>query len=188
VDAVTRTGFLAQGIDSLKMLWDMYVIAFDLERQRSMFGNAGATADRAVRAARRSLSLVASHRWAIAGLLGTAVGLWLLSRSRFGWFFRLRLPSWRWRRWARSARSSVAFYETLLRRLERLGVRKPLGQTAADFASEWERHLPGIRELTEIYYSVRFGGNRLDPEGLWRAERLSKTICLAAIAYRGREA
>jgi hypothetical protein len=86
------------------------------------------------------------------------------------------------------AKSRVVFYDRFLGRLERLGIRKPPGQTAADFAMEWERYLPGIRELTEIYYSVRFGGDQLTDEKLWRAERLSKTICLAAIADRGRAA
>ena len=180
-DDMRQDGFLSQGIDSLRMLWDMYVITFDVERQRSVLGKSGAAADLALLAAGRSLSVAAGHRWAIAGGLLVAIGLFLVARSRFGLMFRWRLPTWRLRRFGPRTESRVPFYETFLKRLERFGVRKPLGQTAADFASEWEDHLPGIRELTEIYYGVRFGGGGLSPEELSRAERLSKAICLAAI-------
>lgn len=80
----------------------------------------------------------------------------------------------------------AGFYEKLLARLERLGIERSAGQTPAELALAWEEHLPGFIELTDIYYRVRFGGERLDSGEARRAERLASAICLAALGDRRR--
>ena len=180
-------GFLSAGIDSLRMLWDMYVVAFDVERQRGVLGTVGAIGARA----RAALSSVAEWVLDRARLLG-AVGflaalLLLLSRSSLALGVRFRLPAWTWRlRRSDSAGLRPSFYETLLRRLTRLGIERRPEETPAEFAAEWEEHLPGMTELTEIYYRARFGGEILGRAELRRAERLVSTICLAALGDGGR--
>ena len=46
---VRELGLFTQSIDSLKMLWDMYVVAFDVERQRGVLGRASASAETTAR-------------------------------------------------------------------------------------------------------------------------------------------
>jgi protein-glutamine gamma-glutamyltransferase len=78
--------------------------------------------------------------------------------------------SWRryGRSWRRSARhdgaaSAVAFYQEMLRALERAGHKRALHQTPAEYAEQLR--MPAVSEITAIYQQVRFGDRILgDPE------------------------
>jgi hypothetical protein len=78
--------------------------------------------------------------------------------------------------------SAIRFYGDLLKRLERLGFEKPVGVTPAEYARSLERVLPGLSELTTLYYQVRYGGMELGPDEEARAERLVAAIRLAALS------
>ncbi len=111
--------------------------------------------------------------------------LLLLSRTRRvrKWWVSLRWP-WRFRRHLSSTRpeSAVRFYGDLLRRLERLGFVKQVGATPAEYARSLEERLPGMSELTKLYYRVRYGGVELCREEQIRAERLVAAVRLAALS------
>jgi hypothetical protein len=70
----------------------------------------------------------------------------------------------------------LAFYDDLMRSLERHEIRRPRHQTPREF-SESLSFLPieayhAIRRLTEIFYRVRFGHAQLDPEQNRRLARV----------------
>jgi hypothetical protein len=184
---ILSAGLLAAGIDSLRMLWEMYVVAFDVERQRGVLETAGALGARA----RATLAALAARALAggklIAAVALAALGLALLSRTSRGLRLRFRLPVWRWRRRRGGLGGRTpGFYETLVRRLARLGIERRPSETAAEFAAAWEEHLPGMTELTEIYYRTRFGGEILGPAESRRATNLASAVCLAALGDGGR--
>lgn len=182
---LTGEGLLSQGIDSLRMLWDMYVVAFDVERQRGVLGGASAIGRRARASLRTLVAWALARTRLLAGMSVAALLLFLLSRTSLALGLRFRLPAWRWR--GRSGRGAgPAFYETLTRRLARLGIERKPEETPAEFAAAWEEHLPGMTELTEIYYRSRFGGEVLETADRRRAERLASAICLAALGDGGR--
>ena len=54
--------------------------------------------------------------------------------------------------------------------------------TPADYAQSLEGRLPGLTELTRVYYQVRFGGLELDRSEQVRAERLATAIRVAALS------
>jgi transglutaminase-like putative cysteine protease len=178
-------GFLSQGIDSLRLIWDMYVVAFDYERQRNVWGGVGAGYRILAATGRRTLSFL-ERRAALWGGLGTLLVLILvLGRTRWGrkWWLELRIPwPFRWAVLAERPEAAVRFYEDLLRHLEGLGFSKPAGSTPAEFARSLEQQLPGMNELTTLYYRVRFGGQSLDPAQQVRAERLSTAIQVTALS------
>ena len=62
-----------------------------------------------------------------------------------------------------------------------MGFRRAPGATPAEYAQALEGQLPGLSELTRLYYHVRFGGFDLGRRELARAERLATTIRLAAL-------
>ena len=73
-------------------------------------------------------------------------------------------------------RTQIAFYVRALDRLRRAGFRRRPNQTPGAFAREVASRDPkrfGVLEpLTDLYYQVRYGGRRLDPEAMREAERL----------------
>jgi hypothetical protein len=172
-------------IDSLRMLWDMYVIAFDYERQRDVLMRLGGGL-RALTVPTTAV-LIRAKRWtpfvvALGLLLILAV---LLGRTRWGrrWRIHLKLPCFvRRGRLYNRPESAVRFYEDLLRRLERSGFSKPPGMTPAEFAGSMEERLPGLTELTTLYYRVRFGGAALPRQLRVRADRLVTAIQVSAVS------
>lgn len=187
VAAFQDAGIITQGIDSLRMLWDMYVVAFDVERQRGVLGSVARFGDAALVAASRGFAFVRRYKAAIAGSLFLLVVLWALSRTRFGRILGFRFPFWP-RRLASGLEPSVRFYAKLLGLLARLGIEKPRGQTAFEFAGQLEANLPGITEVTLLYYRVRFGGEVLERDDQVHAERLCAAIRLAALGDARRPA
>jgi transglutaminase-like putative cysteine protease len=178
--------FVTLGVDSLRMLWDMYVITFDYDRQRGVWREAsrvlgwtaaaaGATMDFATRQRKASISV------AVVLLLGLALASTRMARA-FWTRLRFRWPFRPWTARPRGSYSAVRFYGDLLARLERMGFHRTPGSTPGEFAQALESQLPGLIELTRLYYQVRFGGVDLGRNELTRAERLATVIHLAALA------
>jgi transglutaminase-like putative cysteine protease len=173
----------SKGIDSLRMLWDMYVITFDYERQRGLLGGTRELLRRSLAGMAGSLRERLTHLRRLGPLLlllalGTALA-WLGARRSWATLARLRFR-WGGRRFHRSPESAVRFYASVLARLERLGFRRPSGETPAEYASALETEVPGLSELTRVYYQVRFGGRSLSREEKSRAERLAVSVQMAA--------
>lgn len=127
--------------------------------------------------------LLVEHEWSIGDLLLLAglillaglvvIGLYILrsyrkrqKRDRTGygpWWHRLFvLPTWRRSRLVgRDHRASaVLFYEQMLQIAARGGLVKPPDQTPAEFARA--SRFDQIREITNVYNRVRFGGASLN--------------------------
>src|SRR5499426_752145 len=89
--------------------------------------------------------------------------------------------SWRryGRSWRRSARhdgaaSAVAFYQEMLRALERIGHKRPLHQTPAEYAEQLR--MPAVSEITAIYQQVRFGDRILGDHEIARVALLLREV------------
>ena len=178
-------GLFTQSIDSIQMLWDMYVVAFDWERQRGVLGSVGMWGEWGLSEAARAYRFVKRNLRAIGGLVAALFVGWLVWRSRPGrrWLLRFRWPFARWFSGLRRRRDSpILFYERILSHLERVGFTKPSGQTPGEYARRWEEQLPGLTELTEIYYGVRYGGLEMSGTEVARADRLAATVRLAALS------
>ncbi len=89
--------------------------------------------------------------------------------------------SWRrygrsWRRTARqdSAASAVAFYQEMLRALERAGHKRAIHQTPAEYAEQLR--MPEVNEITSIYQRVRFGDQILGNDDIARIDLLLRDV------------
>jgi transglutaminase-like putative cysteine protease len=89
--------------------------------------------------------------------------------------------SWRryGRSWRRSARhdgaaSAVAFYQEMLRALERAGHKRALHQTPAEYAEQLR--MPAVSEITAIYQQVRFGDRILGDHEIERISLLLRDV------------
>ena len=178
--------FVAKSIDSLRMLWDMYVITFDYERQRGVLRGAGGVLGWTVGLAEQAATFVKeTAKWlALMGCLVVLVVV--LARTRVGrkWWTKFHLR-WPFRPIAFGrvgSVSAVRFYGDLLARLEKMGFHRAPGATPAEFAASLEGRLPGLTELTRLYYDVRFGSIELDRGEQVRAERLATAIRVAALS------
>ncbi len=172
-------------IDSLRMLWDIYIVAFDYERQRDVWTSLGEGFRRLSLPTNAVLVRVRGWPHPLVRLGVLVILAILLGKSRWGrkWRLQLKLP----RIFRRAClydrpEAAVRFYEDLLRRLERQGFSKPPGMTPAEFAGAMEERLPGLTELTGLYYRVRFGGAILPRQHRIRADRLVTAIQVSAIS------
>jgi len=89
--------------------------------------------------------------------------------------------SWRrygrsWRRNARhdGAASAVAFYQEMLRALERAGHKRAHHQTPAEYAEELR--MPAVAEITTIYQQARFGDRTLGNDEIARVSLLLREV------------
>jgi hypothetical protein len=85
--------------------------------------------------------------------------------------------SWRrygrsWRRNARhdGAASAVAFYQEMLKALERAGHKRANHQTPTEYAEQLR--MPAVAEITNIYQQVRFGDRTLGDDEIARVSLL----------------
>jgi len=127
-------------------------------------------------------NLIVERRWSITSIVKTAglmitLALSLMAvyvliahrkRRRFAptgygpWWHRLFIvPLWRRKKMADSnhTASAILFYEEMLSLTSRAGMVKPPDQTPVEFAQQ--SGYDQVREITEIYNRVRFGGARL---------------------------
>jgi hypothetical protein len=178
-------GIFTEGVASLRLIWDMYVVAFDYERQRNVWGGVGAGFQILAATGRHTLSFFERRAVVWVSLATLLIFIFMLGRTRWGrkWRLKLRIP-WPFRRVALADRpeAAVRFYEDLLSHLETLGFPKSAGSTPAEFASSLESQLPGMSELTSLYYRIRFGGQTLAPEQQVRAEHLVTAIQITAFS------
>jgi transglutaminase-like putative cysteine protease len=89
--------------------------------------------------------------------------------------------SWRrygrsWRRNARhdAAASAVAFYQEMLRALERAGHKRAIHQTPAEYSEQLR--MPEVAEITAIYQQVRFGDRILGDDEIARVSLLLREV------------
>jgi hypothetical protein len=178
-------GIFLEGIDSFRLLWDMYVVAFDYERQRGVLGGVVRGLHILASSGGKVVAVFKKEARPLIGLAAALVLVFLLGRTRLvrKWLAALRLP-WPFRRAGLGTRpeSAVRFYEDLLRRLEHLGFSKPPGMTPAEYAYSLEDRLPGLSELTYLYYRARYGSLELDLAHRARVERLTAAVRVAALS------
>jgi protein-glutamine gamma-glutamyltransferase len=99
--------------------------------------------------------------------------------------------SWRrygrsWRRNARhdGAASAVAFYQEMLRALERAGHKRALHQTPGEYAEQLR--MPAVAEITTIYQQVRFGDRTLGDDEIARVSLLLREVRRGSRIEKGR--
>ncbi|MBI3292581.1 MAG: DUF3488 domain-containing protein [Elusimicrobia bacterium] len=166
--------------DYLNLLWNRYILTYDLERQVSLARgiqfrsqvlsfrieeSVGSWLRRfrgmASGAQTRSIA-VAWYGWTLGLVLIGVFSWWCVQLSHRLLGGRIRGSS------DRSARAAVWFYEDLLRRLRRMGYQKRPSQTPHEFAAAVSEaiktHTEVIRLLTAWYYQVRYGGVPLTPD------------------------
>ena len=178
------SGFLRDAGQVMEHSWRRYVVELSLAQQQSMvylplqaglldtmtFFNSLVT-DALEAVGGLATGRGAGDGWpallAVIGLVGVLVtAVWFLRRWQRGWRPRVR----RRVRAGRSAAVAVPFYERFCRMLAASGRLRRSGQTAREFAADmsqvgdggpgevgWE---PIAQEVTELYYSIRFGGHR----------------------------
>lgn len=98
-------------------------------------------------------------------------GLALLGVTGLIWYRRRRC----WHRVKMdSAASAVAFYQEMLRSLERGGRKRAPHQTPNEFAAELA--IPAVSEITHLYQQTRFNQQRLTAQEVTRVKILLKTL------------
>ena len=146
--------------DAADHAWQEWVVSYDLSHQVAV----AARFEAAVRGwSRRSpVSLAGGAKWWFAAL--PAAGLILAALAFFaprGWrAWRARIRIRQIVRGEGTASDAGMLYQRMLEILARRGFQKPAWFTPAEFA----RHLPAgenlpVTEFTEVYNSIRFGGN-----------------------------
>jgi hypothetical protein len=190
-----NSGFLRDAGQVMEHSWRRYVVELSLAQQQSLvylplqaglldtmtFFNTLVT-DALEAVGGLAAGRGAGDRWpallAVIGLVGLlAVAVWVLRRWRSGWRPRVRRRG----RAGRTAAVVVPFYERFCRMLAASGRLRRRGQTAREFATDMEETSvespdggglgPIAGEVTELYYSIRFGGHRPEAEVIAGAER-----------------
>lgn len=179
---VREASRVGQVFDLAQTMWDDYVVEMDAERQESaLMGGGSNPMNRSYKQFVDRLGLLLSR--IRAGELG---GGSLASGDLFSWqaavlaavallalalLLRIRPPRWIRRRRERGlstevARPTIDFYAETLRQLERVGLRRQVGQTPQEllglaeqfFCSRGEDAIaPSLQRLTFGFYQQRFG-------------------------------
>ena len=133
--------------------------------------------DRDGASGRKSTDATSSSMGGVGGLVAHPVAL----ASAFAALVIAVAFSWRrygqsWRRNARqdSAASAVAFYQEMLRALERVGHKRAINQTPAEYARQLR--MPAVSEITSIYQQVRFGDQILGDDQIARVDILLREV------------
>src|SRR5262245_13627729 len=187
--------------EAMEMFWLEHVIGFDTNKQFSMAGAAHRWASSFLAAYKWDLSSqwtdwiskwsrkiesrkewndAQSGRAQEAPLFGAGAQTWLGALSvvalavaaAYSW--RRYGRSWRRRAGQDGAASAVAFYQEMLRALERAGHRRAIHQTPAEYAEQLR--MPAVSEITAIYQQVRFGDRILGVGEVARIDLLLREI------------
>jgi transglutaminase-like putative cysteine protease len=151
-------------LDAADHTWHEWVVDYDLGHQVAI----AAQFEAALRGLNRTDATVGSSWSMRAAAIAKAWGVWILAGFVAAGLLLLFGPQL-WREWRRKARvrqiirsggsvsDASVLYERLLQILERRGFEKPDWLTPSEFA----RHVknPGVFEFTEVYNSIRFGGD-----------------------------
>ncbi|HEY7183967.1 MAG TPA: DUF3488 and transglutaminase-like domain-containing protein [Blastocatellia bacterium] len=188
--------------EAMEMFWLEHVIGFDANKQFSIAGAAQRWVSslffsykwelspplmewlskfaRQVESRKdRGASGVKQPQAPLAGAgAGERTWLWALSAvalilaGAFSW----RRYGRSWRRNARSdgAASAVAFYQEMLRALERSGHKRAQHQTPAEYSEQLR--MPAVAEITAIYQQVRFGARILGDDEIARVSLLLREV------------
>jgi transglutaminase-like putative cysteine protease len=177
------TGWAGKYLDALRMRWNRYVVDYTVTDQAAV----ALRVREQVRAAGDPVRWAEWSRAAHRALAGAGPGIGLAGVLLAGSVAALRLLRRRaavgglWRRLGRRgpAAAPARFYARMLRLLARRGHPRPPTLTPREFAAGLEDHpvLHGpVRELTELYERVRFGGERLTPAEEGRAADLLRRL------------
>src|SRR5215510_8182854 len=187
--------------EAMEMFWLEHVIGFDTNKQFSIAGAAHRWVSSFLAAYKWDLSsqwtdwitkwsrkIESQKEWngaqggrtQEAPLLGPGAQTWLGALSvvalavaaAYSW--RRYGRSWRRRAGQDGAASAVAFYQEMLRALERAGHKRAVHQTPAEYAEQLR--MPAVSEITAIYQQVRFGDRILGDGEIARIDLLLREI------------
>jgi hypothetical protein len=187
--------------EAMEMFWLEHVIGFDTNKQFSMVGAAHRWVSSFVSAYKWDLSsqwtdwitkwsrkIESRKEWdgapggraQEAPLSGAGAQTWLWAlpvvaltvAAAYSW--RRYGRSWRRRGGQDGAASAVAFYQEMLRALERAGHKRAIHQTPAEYAEQLR--MPAVSEITAIYQQVRFGDRILGDGEIARIDLLLRVI------------
>jgi transglutaminase-like putative cysteine protease len=104
-----------------------------------------------------------------------AVGLLVLTLATIAAvLWRRRGHSWQGKIRRDAPASASAFYQEMLKTLERGGRRRDPDQTPAEFAARLR--MPAVTEITNLYHQVRFGNRPLDDDEVARISVLLREL------------
>jgi transglutaminase-like putative cysteine protease len=202
---VSRLGSFGRWLDYLRTTWITHVVEYD-EQQRSEILQHTRQASRQVRVAvLRALASVGRlfkstigilsnvKRLAtvegvliLTGVLAASTGVVLTARWLLLRLVR-RAREWVGRRLARRpGRARVAFYQDLQRLLKRRGFERGAATTPREFAEQVAAQLETarqpLRELTEAFYRIRFGGAQMHEDEERRLRTVIELVSSASLS------
>lgn len=163
--AVSSAHALELGLDVLRLYWQRYVVKYSLEDQVALvnFFNQGTRQFTRQLKAMPSLTLEKLIDAIQQNPVGVVVIAWL-ALAVFAWIGY-------WLRGGRGASQTpfaVRMYQTMLRRLEKKGVRKPLAWTHMEFLEHLQSlsvaEQQAVKEITSLYEKNRFGSRPYSPD------------------------
>jgi len=160
----------------LNSLWGGGVLGYSRRQQRHLMAGMKEAARSVARSA-GSAGRLALNWLSGAGprRVGLGAVLALLLAVALGAGLRCVSPTLQWRLFRRRSLATVAFYDELLALLRRKGLTRPPHVTPREFARAAAPRLSArdrasvqpaeaVMLLTELYYRVRFGGEKIAPE------------------------
>ena len=142
-------------LDAMDNTWRDWVISYDLSHQILM----AARFEDAIRHFRQNRNLGINWFWLF--WIAAAVAVAFLAPRLWRWLRRASRLRSHIRRLARKGGSpsdATVVYEQMIRRLAREGIHKPASLTPSEFAATVQT-APDLAPFTELYNSIRFGGN-----------------------------
>lgn len=201
INDYSRGGFVARlrkYMDAAELFWMDYVVTLDSDEQASMMvglqrrfvGVKEHVAGYYLGIKRWALGAVRhwflDRRWGLGDLLwigvaGVIIALVAVSSIRLRNIRTGNMPWWKrlftlqgWRSGQDRRSSAVFFYEQMLVIMARAGMIKKPYETPAEFAGSC--NLDGVREITDIYTRVRFGGAVLADHEASRVAELMRRL------------
>jgi hypothetical protein len=196
----------------LQRYWDKYIVDMDRNKQRESVYEPISRATRSLTRKVFNphwWKEIAASLWAsLAATLGGGMMGWLfaaavlvavlIAPAAVGWWLVRRLRRL-WRRLAAAggqrqagARSSVEFYRRFEQIVARVGLQRAAGQTPREFAGVVGTRLAAVSgrhelyawavQVAESFYSVRFGGNRLDASAAQGVEQALEELTAGTIS------
>ncbi|HYL81649.1 MAG TPA: DUF3488 and transglutaminase-like domain-containing protein [Candidatus Acidoferrum sp.] len=186
VQAFGASSWAGKYFDALRMRWNRYVIDYSLGDQ-ALIALSLRSQSRVFRRSMgqaleiwsfqigRSLRRLWRNYGHLAGVLLALLAASTVLFRRAG----KRGVGLDWFPWRRATRTSVMFYERMIRLLARRGYARPPAATAREFATLFvdrpHFHAP-VAELTALYERIRFGGEALNATEQSRAAALLRQL------------